>query len=129
MKFKWIFILLLFLILVWVGYSYIYKGHRDISSESGMKISSVENIFNEFKQNENNANKRYLDKVIQVKGKVTQIDSIQKTITIDEKLFSSFQKVDFENCKLNSTLVLKGRFIGYDDLLEELKMDNCVIIQ
>lgn len=129
MKFKWILILLLFSLLVWVGYSYIYKSHRDISTERGMKISSVESIFKEFKQNENNANKRYLDKVIQVKGKVTQIDSIQKTITIDEKLFSSFQKVDFENCKLNSTLVLKGRFIGYDDLLEELKMDNCVIIE
>ncbi|WP_300567577.1 hypothetical protein [Flavobacterium sp.] len=129
MKFKWILILLLFLILVWVGYSYIYKEHRNISTENSMKISSVENIFNEFKQDENKANKRYLDKVIQVKGKVTQVDSIQKTITIDEKLFSSFQKVDFESCKLNSTLVIKGRFIGYDDLLEELKMDNCVIIE
>lgn len=92
MKFKWILILLLFLILMWIGYSYIYKEHRDVSAENGMKITSVESIFNEFKQNENNANKRYLDKVIQVRGKVTQVDSIQKTITIDEKLFSSFQK-------------------------------------
>ena len=31
------------------------------------------------------------------------------------------------NVKKGDKVTVKGRFIGYDDLLEEYKMDNCVI--
>ena len=30
---------------------------------------------------------------------------------------------------LNNDVTIKGRCIGYDDLLEELKMDQCIIIK
>lgn len=129
MKIKLTLIFLLFSLLAFLGYSYIYKAHRDIATENVIQIKSTKILLSEFTKNENNANKIYLDKAIQVEGKVTEIDSVQLFVTIDEKLFASFQKKDFKNIKPNSTVKIKGRFIGYDSLLEELKMDNCVIFE
>jgi hypothetical protein len=31
--------------------------------------------------------------------------------------------------KVNDTIVVKGRCIGYDDLLEEIKLDQCSIVR
>lgn len=129
MKVKLIVLTVIIAIMGFLVYSYIYKKHRDFSSEDSIEIISAEKIFNEFKSDEINANKTYLDKVIQIKGKVTQIDASQNNMTIDEKLFSSFQKNDFKKIELHSEVTIKGRFMGYDDLLEELKIDNCVIIE
>lgn len=129
MKVKLILILLLFSLLAFLGYSYIYKAHRDISTENGIQIKSTEVLLSEFKKDENKANTIYLDKVIQVEGKITQIDSVQMFFTIDGTLFASFQKKDFKNIKPHSIVKIKGRFIGYDSLLEELKIDNCVIFE
>lgn len=129
MRVRLIVLTVIIAVLGFLTYSYIYKGHRDFSSEDSIEISSVEKIFNEFKLDENKANTTYLDKVIQIKGKVTQIDASQNNMTIDEKLFSSFQKNDFKKIELHSEVIIKGRFIGYDELLEELKMDNCVILE
>jgi hypothetical protein len=30
---------------------------------------------------------------------------------------------------LASLIKIKGRFIGYDDLLEEIKIDQCIILE
>ena len=127
MKKKAIIVILLIAVLGFLGYSYIYKSHRDFASENPVAINSVYELMEDFKKDESSANKKYLDKVIQIKGKVTQVDAVQNTITIDEKLFSSFQKEDFKEVKLNDAILVKGRFIGYDELLEECKMDNCTI--
>ncbi|MGH2667048.1 OB-fold protein [Flavobacterium sp.] len=129
MKNKLIIFIIAVVVLGFLGYSYLYKEHRNFADENAIPVNSVYGLMGEFKQQESNANKKYLDKVIQIKGKVTQIDTSQNTITIDEKLFSSFQKNDFKDIKVNEVVTLKGRFIGYDELLEECKLDNCVIIE
>jgi hypothetical protein len=33
------------------------------------------------------------------------------------------------NLQSNQTVKIKGRFVGYDDLMEELKMDQCQLIE
>ena len=33
------------------------------------------------------------------------------------------------NPKLNQKLAIKGRVVGYDDFLGEVKLDKCIIIQ
>lgn len=127
MKKKAAIIIIFIAILGFLGYSYIYKGHRNFASENPMAINSVYELMEDFRKDESSANKKYLDKVIQIKGKVTQVDAAQNTITIDGKLFSSFQANDFKEVKLHDAITVKGRFIGYDELLEECKMDNCAI--
>jgi len=38
----------------------------------------------------------------------------------------STQKISIEP---NENVVVKGRYIGFDDLLEEIKLDHCIIIK
>ena len=52
-----------------------------------------------------------------------------KIITVDEKLLARFTNGVQSNLKLQNFIVLKGRLTGYDDLLGEIQMDQCVIKQ
>jgi putative nucleic acid binding protein len=108
-------------------YSYIYKNHRDIASEKGVFLVTANAIHDEFKADEKKANAKYLDKTIDVYGKISSIDSAENAIIIDGKMFVVFKdKLPIDLQEL-SNVKIKGRFIGYDDLLEEMKMDQCVI--
>ena len=69
----------------------------------------------------------YADKTITITGKLTKINPTEKSITVDEKLYGTVDS-DFKNLKINDSVILKGRLIGYDELLEEVKMDQITII-
>ncbi len=104
-----------------------YKSHRDIASEDAAFSKTVSEVFQAFTANDSLANKTYLDKTISVKGKVTNIDLANKIITVDEKLSARFTDKIPDNIKLQDSITLKGRLVGFDDLLEEIQMDQCAI--
>lgn len=110
-----------------VVYLYVFKDHRNIAAEEVSYSMEAVNLFSEFQIDEVNANSRYLDKTIEVKGAVSSIDSETNSIVMDGKLFATFKDKIPESFHPNSKIKIKGRFIGYDALLEELKMDQCVI--
>lgn len=126
-KNKILLILIFLLIGGYVIYSYIYQNHRDIASEKGSYSVNAIDIFSEFKTDEKKATAKYLDKTVEVSGKISNIDLKENTIVLDDKLFAVFKDKVSENFKPLSVVKIKGRFIGYDDLLEELKMDQCII--
>lgn len=125
-KNKIILILIFVLIAGYLIYSYVYQSHRDIAAEKGSFTVTADAIHEEFKADEQNANAKYLDKTIDVYGKISSIDSEENTIVIDDKMFAVFKEQIPANLKVASEIKIKGRFIGYDDLLGELKMDQCV---
>lgn len=110
-------------------YFYAYKGHRDIASEKSDYTLTVAKLQTEFTENDSLANSKFQDKTIEISGLITQIDIESKGIVIDEKLSGTFKE------KLPSDLIkgikikIKGRFIGYDDLLEEFKIDQITVIK
>lgn len=117
------------LVIVIIGtYLYTYKDHRDIAAEEGSYTIAATEIFSEFQTNENSANAKYLDKTIEVTGDLSSIDVETKSIVINEKLFATFKGGIPKTLKPNSKIKIKGRFIGYDALVEELKMDQCVLV-
>lgn len=126
-------ILIILVILALLGfgvYSYLYQGHRDIASEKQSYLVTANSIFEEFKTNETKANEKYLDKAIEVYGKVTGMDLETNSVIIDEKLFIVFKdKIKEDDMMLLSNVNVKGRFIGYDDLLGELKMDEGSVVK
>ncbi|WP_309610153.1 OB-fold protein [Flavobacterium sp.] len=126
---KNILIFVVFMAVGFLGYKYLFGGGRDFASEEAIKISSTESIFSEFSKNEASANKTYLNKVVEISGKITQVDTDSNSILIDGKVYASFKKSDFQNFNENENVKIKGRFLGYDDLLEELKIDNCTVIK
>ena len=108
-----------------MSYKYLYHSHRDIANEEAVFSVTVKQVSNDFLQDEAKANLKYLDKSIQITGKVTNVDVTNKTIVLDEKVFVLLK--DANVVKLNETILVKGRVIGYDSLLEEIKIDQAEI--
>ena len=121
---KWI-ALLIIVIVTFLGYHYIYQDHRDIESETAAFTFTAEDITNEFEINPSDAESKYLNKTIIISGIITELNSNQ--ITVNDKVFCQLNKAT-NILKTNQEVTLKGRFIGYDNLLEEIKLDQCYII-
>ena len=111
--------------MAYLAYSYIYKDHRDIENEVAKFSMSSIDISNEFEINPSEAEAKYLNKTIEISGAITELNTNQ--ITIDDKVFCLFNN-PITNLNLDKKVIVKGRFIGYDDLLEEIKLDQCNII-
>ena len=61
-----------------------------------------------------------------ISGKITKLDS--QGIMISPNIYCQFLDSIFsKKIQLNDTISVKGRVIGYDDLFEELKLDQCLI--
>ena len=105
------------------GYTYMYKDHRDIKTE----VSEIEIVapylLERFKNDDGND---LLNKTITVTGIITQVAS--KVITIDSNVHCSFA-TELTGVKNGDIITIKGRCIGYDDLFEIVKLDQCTIIK
>ena len=120
---KWI-VLLILIITGIIVYNYIYKEHRDIESERAQFVLTSTEMMNEFMVNPSASEKKYLNKTIEVSGMITELNS--NDLTLDSSIFCQFNSVVHIDSK--SSVKIKGRFIGYDDLLEEIKLDQCSIL-
>lgn len=127
MKSKRILIVLFLIVLVgYFSYKYVYQEHRDISSEEASYTLTVEDLDSAFQRNENSANEKYLDKTILIKGKLSSSNLEEKNVVIDSKITCYFSELPK---KIDSTLLIKGRFIGYDELLDEYKINECSFVE
>ncbi len=123
---KWIIILIILIIAAIIGYNYIYQDHRDIENESvEFSISSTE-IANLFSENITSSEQKFLNKTIEVSGLISEINT--NDITIDDKIFCQFTDAVKTSMREKTRIQIKGRVIGYDDLLEQVKLDQCTII-
>ena len=125
MKRNWIALIIVLIITTVIGYNYVYKDHRDIESEqTEFTMSSVE-INQLFSKNPTSAEQKFLNKTIEVSGLITDINS--NDITIDDTVFCQFSNNLEPSLDKNEKVKIKGRVIGYDDLLEQEKLDQCSI--
>jgi hypothetical protein len=109
-----------------VGYNYIYQDHRTIENEKVEFILSSQEIASQFVENVTTSEQKYLNKTIEVSGLITEIS--KKDLTLDDKVFCQFSEAIKTSVKNKSKIKIKGRVIGYDDLLEQVKLDQCTII-
>lgn len=113
------------IVVLFLAYKYVYHKHRDISTETAAFSISVNQLLKEFTEDETKANSKYLDKSIVVNGKITSVDKTNKTIVLDKKVFAIL--ITSTDVKLNTEVSVQGRLIGYDSLLEEIKLDQAQI--
>jgi hypothetical protein len=122
------FILVVFLAIVggFLAYNYVMKaGARDLQKEqSEFSISSMQ-VFQDFSSNSEQASKKYLNKAVEITGIVTNVN--KDVITLDGKVSCQLQVIS--NLKLNTKVIIKGRVTGFDDLVEEVKLDQCLIVE
>ncbi|MFY0631803.1 MAG: hypothetical protein JXR05_15665 [Flavobacteriaceae bacterium] len=68
------------------------------------------------------------DRVVIISGKISSFD--EKGFTISSAIYCQMKDAKKLNSLSSDQVVsLKGRVIGYDDLLEEVKLDQCIIQQ
>lgn len=126
-------IILFFLFLVgiglisFIGYYYVmHSGARDLEDEKTNFTVTSASIMSEFTTNIEMANEKYLEKAVAIKGKISALNG--KEVILDEMIICDFENMD-SSITNNQTVTIKGRIVGYDDLMGELKMDQCFVIK
>lgn len=109
-----------------VLYNYVYKSHRNIEVEKASFIVTSEIILNEFSVNEEESSKKYLDKILEISGVVTSVSN--SFLQLDSFINLYFNDTVNRNEMLKKELRVKGRFIGFDELLKEIKLDQCIVL-
>lgn len=123
---KWIYILIALAVMVFIGYRYVYQDHRNIAEEEAEFVITAQELTQNFENNASQSQTDYLNKTIVITGSITDIG--EKSILVDNRVFCQFGNLP-EGLKLHSVVKIKGRCIGFDDLLGQAKLDQCSIIQ
>ena len=97
-------------------------GRRIIANETPEYQISAKKIASEFASNTSVSNKKYLEKSILITGEVTSIN--ENEVIVDYSVNCSFLTIS-DNIKKDQKVVVKGRVVGYDDLMGEVKIDQC----
>jgi len=77
-------------------------------------------------------NEKYIGKVVEISGDITDVDSVSPfiNITLDSCYVFSFEMTKTEkNFSFGEKIKVKSRFVGYDDLFEEYSFTDCNILQ
>ena len=110
-------------------YQYAYKPQRNIGLEKPDFDISVPNLELEFVKSDSLANLKFLDKTISIYGKITNIDLKTNSIVLDDKVYVTFiAKKNQTQQSIGTAIKIKGRFIGYDDLVGEFRFDQAVLV-
>ena len=129
-KYKKIILIAFFIIFAITGvYWYaMHAGGRNIETEKADFTVTTSAISQEFSSNDAAATKKYLNKAISISGTITDINVTENLVILDQTTICQFLKVDALLQK-GTKITIKGRFTGFDDLMGELKLDQCVILK
>lgn len=121
-KSKLLFIVLFSIALIgFGGYSYIYKSHKNIESAKVNYNGKSIDFLKEVKDNPS----LWLDKIIVLTGTISQID--KNGIILDNTIYCQFKNLENSKLSNQTQITIKGNMIGYDDLLEEVKLNQCIV--
>lgn len=124
---KIIFLSFLVALFVSVLYNFIMHGsERNVATEKSVFTTDSNKIVSEFITDVNSANAKYLEKAIEIEGKISFIKGNE--IVLDNTVLCTLIKKEIL-FKKGSQIKIKGRVVGFDDLISELKIDNCSVIK
>jgi len=113
------------------------KPHRNIYSESPAYSIEAKALYAGFNKNEKLANQKYVDKVIQISGNITElfIDDNQVSIVLNDVISCELDSSIFEknesainSFKKGGQITLKGKCDGYDRIMGVV-LTRCFIIE
>jgi uncharacterized protein (UPF0333 family) len=109
------------------GYFYLYQSHTSINDMEVVYKGSAEEFQSKMEANADAWSKAG-DKVVELTGTITAKDV--KGISMDGNFYFQLEEgTSTENLKKDQKIQIKGRIIGYDDLLGELKLDKAIILK
>lgn len=109
-----------------MSYRYVmYGGARNVSEEKPEFTISSKTIAAEFIADTPGANLKYLEKTVAVSGTVVQTEG---QVIILEHDIVCVMKEPNTTIEPNQKVTIKGRLVGYDDLMGEIKLDQCTAL-
>ncbi len=115
------------IILIAAGSGYYYAMHggaRNLATEEAVFTVTSQSIATEFTTNLEMANKKYLEKAVAISGKISSTKDLD--VVLDGNVICNLKEAN-SDVKEGDLVTVKGRVVGYDDLLGELKLDQCYI--
>lgn len=112
-------------LIIFFGLKEYNKPHVDVVKATPDIIASSEEIINEFQDNEGLANKKYLDQIVQISGRISKIEASENNDIIlsllnDKMTFgtvichlTSDENKKLINLKVGQNIVVKGICTGY----------------
>lgn len=98
---------------------------RIIANEKAAFFIPADQLQNFFANNEETATQKYMDKVLKVSGEVTEFEG--KSVILDNKVLINFLGDTIEGLREGEQLVIKGRCVGFDELLLQVRIDQAQI--
>ena len=120
---------LVFIVLLIIVYAIWNKPHKNYSNTKPNITIDSSNFINEFKTNSTLATEKYLNQIILVSGNVT--DTLTKSVVLNNGIVCTFDSLSLKALgliQINNEVSIKGRFVGFDDLFEEIRLDHCFIM-
>jgi hypothetical protein len=126
---------IVWLVLIGVGLYFYNKPHTSTANERPDVTIDAADLYGQYQQDENAANKKFLDKIILVKGKIADIEHGGKSVSVQLEGNPTGGGI---NCSLSSgehetelpakgsTVSIKGKCSG---LLMDVNMVDCVIVK
>jgi flagellar basal body-associated protein FliL len=129
-------LIILLLIFIVVGSAVAYflwnKPQRNVENEKGIEVTAAQ-LVKEYQANEADANKKYLDKAIQVTGTITEIKSNQEgnstvMLASDDAFTGVLCTLKHKTTDANSgaAIVIKGICSG---MLTDVRLREAVIVK
>lgn len=107
-----------------IAYKVAYKPHKTVSDLKVAFSGTAETFFNTIK----NGDTILKDAAIQLTGKVTNSD--EKGITLNNTIYCLLEDgIKHSTISKGKKVTIKARYMGYDDLLEEIKLDKTIILK
>ena len=115
---------LFLLITAYVVKGIIYKPHTTIDDMEVVYQGDA----SEFLEILKNEALKWQDKAVELSGTISSKDA--NGVMLNSNVYCQLKDTkDLSKLKEKAIVTLKGRVIGYDDLLEELKLDKTIIIK
>ncbi len=124
--------IILLLLATWGIYK-VTMPHHNASGEQAVATLSATKLYYEFLNTENNANKKWSGKVIEVSGRISSVNESGNYISINLKGSSeggvncSFLKKDLgpgEKYNTGDSIIIKGKCTGF---LVDVNLVDCVV--
>ncbi|REE83122.1 putative nucleic acid binding protein [Lutibacter oceani] len=139
LKTKYFKILLAGLTLIIIGLFFVInlynKPFKDVKNSKAEFVISAQELINDFQVDENLANKKYVDKLIQVKGEIVDISITKGNSSITLKDINGFSSIIchmLPEDNLNSLKLKKGDFVHVKGMctgyLLDIIMVRCILI-
>lgn len=101
--------------------------HREIFEEPTEFTLSADELQFYFADNQETATKKYMNRVIETHGSVTEIGT--NTLVLEDRVQVYFLNDLKQNTTVGDDVNIKGRCVGFDELLLLVKIDQATTIK